>query len=176
MIETARLLLREPEPGDAQALRDYRVRNAERFDRWDPSLGDQVERHLEWIEYVRGRRYEGRAATFVGFDRAAVDGKPIVTVGLSGFGSDPPAAMVDYTLDAGYEGRGYASEAVRGVLDYAARELGMRQFSATYDPANLRSGALLQRLGFQIVAQTPGLPGMMRAQVLAVLVGEPRVG
>jgi [ribosomal protein S5]-alanine N-acetyltransferase len=172
MIETARLLLREPDRADADLVCAYYVRNASRFERWEPRRSDARDVHERWIDAVRAQRRAVLPATFLAFDRERDANVLVAVVSLSGFSETTAGALLDYSVDAGYEGRGYASEAVAAVLAHA-EDAGLRQFTAHYDPANERSGALLQRLGFRIVAQTPGLPGLMRAQVIAMRGGTP---
>ncbi len=166
------MLLREPSDDDAPALLAYHMRNEPRFARWEPKRGTEVAQHLQWIEWRRIEGEAGRARTFLACDRA----DPAVLVGSvnldgvsRGAGS---SAMLSYSVDGKYEGQGYAREAVAATIAYAFDEFGLDSLSATYDPANARSGGLLARLGFRIVAQTAAVPGMerlMRAQVLAML-------
>ena len=80
--------------------------------------------------------------------------------------------MVHYSVDGGYEGRGYAAEALAAVLAYAFDVLALDEISAYYHPDNARSGRLLQRLGFRVVAITPvpaGFEHLMKPQVWAAL-------
>ncbi|MBV8580519.1 MAG: GNAT family N-acetyltransferase [Candidatus Eremiobacteraeota bacterium] len=171
-IDTERLVLREPLESDAIQLRDYHVGNAERFDRWEPKRGTEVEAYRRWVEWRRDERGASRGLTFLAFDRAA----PGTLVGLVSFDAmtTHPArtAMISYSVDGAYEGRGYARETVGAMIDYGLGALALDAISANYDPANARSGGLLARLGFTVVATTPAIPGaeqFMRAQVLAML-------
>jgi len=71
-------------------------------------------------------------------------------------------------IDLGYaflpefESLGYALESARAVLDYGARELGLRKAIALVSPDNARSIRLLEKLGFsfsrnlQMDAEDPG--------------------
>ena len=45
--------------------------------------------------------------------------------------------------------RGYATEAVEGILAWARDERGVRQFVASISPGNVPSLALVRRLGFR---------------------------
>jgi len=171
-LETSRLVLREPNDDDAPALLAYHMRNEPRFAPWEPKRGTEVAQHLQWIVWRRAEGEADRARTFLACDRA----DPAVLVGsvnLDAVSRGPESsAMLSYSVDDAYEGQGYAREAVEAVIVHAFDELGLNSLSATYDPANARSGGLLARLGFRIVAQTPVVPGMeriMRAQVLAML-------
>jgi [ribosomal protein S5]-alanine N-acetyltransferase len=175
-IETARLLLREPTADDATLLADYYRRNAARFEQWEPARPAGPEAQRRWIAEVRAQRAAGAGATFLALDRALADAQLAGVVALSGFSVDPPGAMLDYSVDAAYEGRGFASEAVAALLDYGERELGRYTIGAYYDPGNARSAALLQRLGFRVAYQTPPIPNVMRAQVCALRERAPRAG
>jgi ribosomal-protein-alanine N-acetyltransferase len=168
---TERLMLREPLEGDAETLRDYYRRNAERFAPWEPDRPDDAAFHAAWVAAQRDeQRRSGYPPSFLAFARDRTD--LVAVVSLDGFSTeDPPGAMISYTVDVAYEGRGYASEAVGRVVRWAFEERGLAALSAYFHPDNARSGKLLERLGFAIVARTPVVPGfehLMRPQVIAV--------
>ena len=171
MLETERLTLRPPAEDDAEALRDYYRRNAERFAPWEPDRSDDTAFHAAWVGAQREElRRSGYPPSFLAFakDVSALVG----VVSLDGFtAEDPPGAMISYTVDGAFEGRGYASEAVGRVVRWAFEERGLAVLSAYFHPDNVRSGNLLGRLGFTVVARTPVVPGfehLMRPQAIAV--------
>jgi [ribosomal protein S5]-alanine N-acetyltransferase len=171
-LATERLSLREPVASDAPALLAYHARNRARLIRWDPDRGGALAQHAAWIAWRRDESRAGRARSWLAFDRAA-GGALVGEVQLDAIAHEPQrTAMLAYSVGAEYEGKGYAREAVAAVIAYAFGELGLDGLSATYDPANERSGALLRRLGFVELARTPVVPGFerhMRAQVLTAL-------
>jgi ribosomal-protein-alanine N-acetyltransferase len=171
-LETDRLLLREPVAGDAPALLAYHMRNEARFAPWEPKAPTEVAQHAHWIAWRRTETDAGNALTLLAFDRASPETLAGI-VNLDGFTRAPQrTAMLSYTVDGAYEGKGYAREACEALIAHAFGTLGLDGLNATYDVANTRSGALLARLGFTVVASTPVIPGMerlMRAQSLAVL-------
>jgi [ribosomal protein S5]-alanine N-acetyltransferase len=57
-------------------------------------------------------------------------------------------AFLSYWVGGAFEGQGKMSEALRLVLHYAFRELGLHRVEANIQPGNARSLALVQRLGF----------------------------
>lgn len=59
-----------------------------------------------------------------------------------------------YALLPDYRGMGYATEACKGVLEYAKRKLGLEQVLAVVAPRNRRSVGLLEKLGYQAVGTT----------------------
>lgn len=172
VLETPRLVLREPNDDDAPALLAYYQRNEVRFAPWEPKRGTEVAQHRQWIAWRRAEGAAGRALSFLACDRA--DPQLLIgSVNLDAISRGAESsAMLSYAVDGAYEGRGYAREACEATIAHAFGELGLDSLSATYDPANARSGGLLTRLGFHVVAQTAAIPGMerlMRAQVLAML-------
>ncbi|MBA3549297.1 MAG: GNAT family N-acetyltransferase [Nannocystis sp.] len=62
---------------------------------------------------------------------------------------DPRLGELGYTLARGHQGQGLATEALRAVLELAFRRLAMHRLSASVDVDNLRSLALLERLGWR---------------------------
>ncbi|MEV6785490.1 GNAT family protein [Streptomyces sp. NPDC051098] len=63
-------------------------------------------------------------------------------------------AELGYTLAAERQGRGYATEALRAVLDDLFTQ-GLRRVSAECDARNTPSARLLERLGFQLEGRRP---------------------
>ena len=57
-------------------------------------------------------------------------------------------AEVGFTLDRAYQGKGFASEAVTAVLDRLFLVQGVLKVTGECDARNVRSAALLERLGF----------------------------
>jgi ribosomal-protein-alanine N-acetyltransferase len=174
-METERLILREPADGDVEALRDYYRRNAARFAPFEPVVPDTQADQLAWIVARHAERVGGRATSFLAFDRGTSQTAGIVM--MNGFSSEGGlSAMLSYSVDGAFEGQGYATEAVRRVIEYAAAELGVGSLTAYYAPSNVRSGHLLERLGFTIVGQTPVIPGfekLMRPNMIAVIATMP---
>lgn len=77
-------------------------------------------------------------------------------IGSVGFHGRPDAtgrAEVGYQIEPASRGRGFATEAVRGLLDWAATEHGVRSFRASIEPDNAASLALAARLGFVVVGR-----------------------
>jgi len=61
---------------------------------------------------------------------------------------DPAEAEIGYSLASDAMGKGFASEAVTAILDYALLSRGKSHAIAWADTRNPRSLALLERLGF----------------------------
>lgn len=61
-----------------------------------------------------------------------------------------PCVEVAWRLACEHWGRGYASEAARAALDFAFGELGLNEVVSFSVPANLRSLAVMERLGMRL--------------------------
>lgn len=172
-LASERLVLREPLETDAPLLLAYHARNAARFAPWGPAPPGALAEHLRWIVWRREQSAGASGRSFLAFDRAMPQ-QLAGLVNLDAIVREPePGAMLSYSVDAAYEGRGYAREAVAAVLAHAFDALGLVRVVAHYHPANQRSGALLRRLGFTIEAAAPDIPpalrGLMRPQIMAAL-------
>jgi aminoglycoside 6'-N-acetyltransferase len=62
---------------------------------------------------------------------------------------DPRQAEIGFTFATANQGRGYATEAVRRLLDYLFLERGKHRVTASCDDRNVRSAALLRRIGMR---------------------------
>jgi RimJ/RimL family protein N-acetyltransferase len=63
--------------------------------------------------------------------------------------AEPRQAEIGFTFAPAHQGRGYATEAVRRLLDYLLVERGKHRVVATCDARNARSSALLRRVGMR---------------------------
>lgn len=79
----------------------------------------------------------------------AATGELIGNANLYGFSEQNRRCELGYALASAHWGKGYASEAVRAVLDYGFRELGLNRVEADIDTRNAGSAAVLERLGFR---------------------------
>jgi RimJ/RimL family protein N-acetyltransferase len=114
VLETERLMLRAPRRGDIKAIvrlaNDRRVaENTARLPH--PYRAEDAERFI-----AAGNRVDGETAFVV-----TLGGEPI---GVCGVELRESAAEIGYWLGVPYWGRGYATEAVRAMIDHAFGALG----------------------------------------------------
>ena len=72
---------------------------------------------------------------------------------LAKIAADPAAFLsshIGYAVVPWKQGRGYATEAARALISYAFDELDLRRIVATTEHENLRSVAVMRRLGMTI--------------------------
>lgn len=60
-----------------------------------------------------------------------------------------PATEAGWRLAAEHWGKGYATEAARAALDHGFREIGLEEIVSITVPANVRSRAVMERIGMK---------------------------
>jgi len=72
-------------------------------------------------------------------------------VGFINFHGPPRDSFAElgYTVLPNFRRRGYASEAIQGLMDWAVREHGVPRFRVSISPSNVPSLALAAKLGFR---------------------------
>jgi ribosomal-protein-alanine N-acetyltransferase len=154
-LRTERLHLRASDPALAAPVAAFYRRNRRAHARWNPPHGPEmysVRGQRERLATIRGAIEGG---SFVGwwlFDAAAPDAD--VALGLIHFSqvSRGPfcSAMLGYAIDQAHEGRGLMREALQAALaDAFGARVGLHRVQANVRPENVRSLALLERLGFE---------------------------
>ena len=72
-------------------------------------------------------------------------------IGTAGFHAPPDAdgrVEIGYRVEPAYRRRGIATEVVRALFDWAAREHGVTRFRASVSPNNVASLAIIRGFGF----------------------------
>jgi RimJ/RimL family protein N-acetyltransferase len=77
--------------------------------------------------------------------------KLIGDVGIHFLDTDSENRQVEigYTLDKDFRGKGYATEALKTIIDYLINSLNKHRIVASIDPVNTASIKLIERLGFR---------------------------
>lgn len=146
LLETERLLLRRFRADDAAVLAAYRS---------DP----QVARYQGWEAPFPLAAAESFVAAVAGGDPRAEgwfqyavelrDGGALIgDVGANRHDAGRQAE-IGFTLAPAFQGRGYAAEAVRRVVDHLLRQEGLHRVHASVDARNAASARLLERVGLR---------------------------
>ncbi|MFP5022501.1 GNAT family N-acetyltransferase [Pseudonocardia phyllosphaerae] len=129
-----------------------RIRDEEYLRPWEPTTPGVWSRRNSSIEWP-GRWYLLRAAARRGLTlpfALVVDGNFAGHVTIGNVVREPVlSAYVGYWVDATLTGNGLAGAAVALVLDHCFGPVGLHRVEATVRPENVRSIALLDRLGFR---------------------------
>ena len=135
------ITLRTIEPADAPVLarlvNDPAVRRG--IARAQPV---SVAEEREWIETRDEHNPDGVNLL------VCANGEPVGTVGLSEVVQHWNTAQLGYLIDPDAWNRGYATDAVREVLDYGFDELGLARVAARVYATNPASARVLEKVGF----------------------------
>lgn len=159
LYETERLAVRELTDDDAPAL--YALHRDAEVMRWlaaEPSTGPEEE-----LARLRGWR-ERFPAPGTGFFAIVLraTGELVGVQVLKPFG-DLPYTDLGWRLRRDRWGHGYATEAARGAVEYAFGTLGLTEVAAVTLPDNVRSRAVMARLGMTYAGEVEhaGLPHVL---------------
>lgn len=146
-ITTGRLLLRAVRMDDAPAIFKYRKDAlTNRYQGWIPRELNDV---FDFIKSGISPRIDISGTWFQLAIIKKENHELIGDIGIHFLGTDNHQAEIGFTLDWQEQGKGYATEAVRAVIDYLFNELNKRRIVASIDPRNEKSIALVERLGFR---------------------------
>ena len=146
ILETERLILREFEPGDAEALFSFAsVPEVMRYIADGKAWAD-INRAHTWIERVRASYRERGYGIWAVIEKSS--GELIGSCGVS-------CLQATSEIDLGYVfaqdrwGRGYATEAASAALRYAFEVLGFPEVTANVIQVHAPSRRVLEKIGFE---------------------------
>ncbi len=146
-LSSPRLILRRLRRSDLSPFCRYRS---------DP----RVARYQDWTAFSEeeGLRFFAEQAELhpdvegTWFQMAIVlaeTGEIIGDCGLHSMKDPPRQVEIGFTLDPDYQGKGYATEAVTGLLNYAFGELRKHRVTAITDARNAAALRVLERVGMR---------------------------
>lgn len=150
-IATARTRLTVLPPDRAGLMLDFYLRNRDHLIPWEPRRDDSFYTLNHWHDRLRdgySQFFDGSAVQLVALD---LQGERVLAtcnfthIMMGMF----KACHLGYAVDKALQGQGLMQEVVAAGIDYLFRERGLHRIMASYMPANHRSGALLERLGFE---------------------------
>lgn len=149
-IVTERLVLRRSRPVDAETISAYRSDpEVHRFQGWERVDPDAV--RAEIAEMATLAPGEGG---WVQFSVERRDGGVLVgDVGLSPIDGEPGVIKVGYTIAPAFQGRGYGTEAVGALVDYAFDVLGAEIVRAQASADNTSSIRVMEKVGMHLIAR-----------------------
>lgn len=144
------IYLRFYKTSDASELANLHTRNREFFQRVSPLLSEDFyteERQKIRIEQALKKTDEGHLYAFGIFLKATdiLIGDISLTQIARG---DLQSCYTGFTLDKEYNGKGYTTEALQLIVDFAFRELKLHRIEAGAMPDNIASIRVLEKAGF----------------------------
>jgi RimJ/RimL family protein N-acetyltransferase len=146
LLATKRLIIRRFRSDDLDSFVAYRVDpDIARFQSWDKFT------RADGIAFIAEMNLQHPDTAGEWFQFAVELKSTREMIGdcaLHVFADEPTEAEIGFTLAPDSQGQGYAREAVAKLLDYAFDSLRKRRVVAITDERNLKSIAVLERLGF----------------------------
>jgi RimJ/RimL family protein N-acetyltransferase len=146
-IVTERLALRQLVSSDAQKIFAYRSRpEVARYQSWGIESRAEIQSQIESLAMAE----PGIPGTW--YQIGIVLQSSSELIGDCGFcvqETEPRQAEFGISLAPKYQCHGYATEALRALLNYLLVDLGKHRAFGSVDPRNLRSIKLMQRVGMR---------------------------
>ncbi|GAA5087562.1 GNAT family protein [Chryseobacterium ginsengisoli] len=143
---TERLLLRNITIDDKQAIFDYRSdAEANKFQSWIPETLEDVESFIRRNNNEFNQPESWYQVLITDKETKSVIGD----IGIHFFGSENLQVELGITLNKFYHGKGYASEALKGIIDFLFNDLNKHRIMASIDPDNIDSLKLMERIGLR---------------------------
>jgi RimJ/RimL family protein N-acetyltransferase len=149
-FSTKRLLIRMPRPGDGKAVYDAIMASINELKHWMPfAQKEQSEQDVElnirssYISFLK--REDLRLLVFL-----KETGEFVASSGLHRINWSIPKFEIGYWIDSRFSGKGYMTEAVKGISDFAFQELNAQRLEIRCDASNYKSRAIPERLGFSL--------------------------
>ncbi|MGP4071630.1 GNAT family N-acetyltransferase [Piscibacillus sp. B03] len=150
VLETERLFLRAPKPGDGVEVNSavrysiLELREWLDFAQTTPEVEDTEIYLREAIaQFFRKERFQ-----YLIFEK---DSEVLVgSVSFENVNWTIPKAQIGYWVNTRYSGKGFMSEAVEKLTHYGLEELGFRRIEITCDSKNTKSRNIPERLGYEL--------------------------
>ena len=142
ILEASRLVLREAVASDVSALREYQR---------DPRYLEHYPQPPDPLQIVVRSTRWARESPRLNFQFVIARGASEPTIGCAGVrraGAAPGEAEVGIELNPEYWGRGYATDTLERLIDFARQDLELVTLLASSSPTNRRAHELLRRVGF----------------------------
>lgn len=135
---TDRLLIRMPMPGDGKEMYESLTSSIEDLKPWLPfahidQTEEDVEANIREAHLKFLSREDLRLLVFL-----KGTGKLIASSGLHRIDWDIPKFEIGYWLDSRHTGKGYMTEAVQGITNFAVNELKARRIEIRCDTRNVK--------------------------------------
>ena len=149
-IETERLILRAPCPGDGVARRQAVQDSHAHLKAWMPWAVD-IPDAAGYEKLVRENHlaFNGRTNLMM-LIISKENGKLIGATGYHNLNWTVPSFEIGYWIHTNYAGRGYVTEAVNALTDFAFTQFGAERVEILCDANNKASAAVAERAGYSL--------------------------
>ncbi len=146
-LETERLILRELNVNDAEDV----------FKNW--TSDDEVSKYVRWsthknieetIEYLKNEEKRCKTEDYYTWGIVLKEQQELIGA-IAAFISEEGRYEMGYNISKKYWGNGYTTEALKKVLEYLSKDVGIHKFMCAHDYLNPASGAVMRKAGFKYV-------------------------
>ena len=150
-IETERLLIRPPQPGDGKVMNDAVCESLDHLKRW-MSWARQAPTVEESEAFSRrhAAAFKTRDEDMGLYIFERETGRLIGATGMHSIDWSVPRVEIGYWIRVSETGKGYITEAVRALTDYAFTHIQVERIEIRCEPANTRSAAVAERCGYTL--------------------------
>ncbi|WP_214480591.1 GNAT family N-acetyltransferase [Bacillus sp. SM2101] len=147
---TERLLIRMPKPGDGEAVYQAVTASLPELQPWLPfaqkeQSQQQTEINIREAHVNFLKRDDLRLLVFL-----KDSGQLVASSGLHRIDWSIPKFEIGYWVDSRFTGKGYMTEAVQGITDFAKDELKARRIEIRCDSRNVKSRAIPELLNYTL--------------------------
>ena len=147
-LETARMIMRAFNDADAPAFSVYRSDlDVARYQGWDAPF--TLAQAIAFIDELRQTQPGTPGKWYQIALQLKSTGQLIGDCAFCVLADEPLQATIGFTLSQRYHGNGYATEAVRRLIDYLFDNFKLHRVRAICDVENLASVRVLERLGLR---------------------------
>ena len=159
-LVTQRLRLRRSIPEDAETISAYRSDpDVRRYQGWGDTGPDEVRAAIEEM----ASRVPGDPGGWVQLSVEDLEtGRLIGDVGVSPADHHPGVIKIGYTIAPKFQGAGYATEAVRALIDYCFEVLGVDIVRAYASAENASSIRVAEKSGLVLMERFEGVDDGVR--------------
>ncbi|WP_395973485.1 GNAT family N-acetyltransferase [Chryseobacterium cucumeris] len=145
-LYTERLVLRDITIEDQQDIFDYRSdAEANRFQGWIPETLEEVENFI-----LRNTKEFNQPESWYQLLITDKETKTVIgDIGVHFTGDENAQVELGITLNTSFQGKGYASEALKGIISHLFDDLHKHRITASVDPDNTASILLMERIGLR---------------------------
>jgi RimJ/RimL family protein N-acetyltransferase len=149
MLSGENIYLKPFSVGDAEALLHLELENRGFFENFSMERGEEfytIKYQIDRINYFQKSSQNDQSYNFGIFKK---DGTLIGTINLfQVIRGSLQSAFIGYFLDKRHNGKGYTTEAVKLLVEYAFNELKLHRIEAGVMPHNIGSIRVLEKAGF----------------------------
>jgi [ribosomal protein S5]-alanine N-acetyltransferase len=151
-IETSHLIMRDLQETDLQPF--FALSSDPAITQFQTFI--QVENEAQAAEWLKNAARHNLKQPREAYNMAVIRKQEQQWIGWIGMGSPRDTSLGDldfgYALSRQYWGMGYMTEALRGMVDFSFRELGIQSMFGACEVENVASARVMEKAGFRLSA------------------------